>query len=117
MSLDTVDEEGERLADLFAAHGASALERAREVSELNTASESCKVTGYAIGIVMERHELNEGRALAFLARASSDGERDDPGPLPSTRGRATTLLTRVLALLRSGNVQGSSSGSESAVAA
>jgi hypothetical protein len=43
-----VDEEAERLADLFAAHAASALERTREVSELNTAPEYRKVIGYAM---------------------------------------------------------------------
>ena len=73
MSRDTLHEEAEPLADLFAAHAASALERTREVSELNTALESRKIIGQAIGIVMERYGLNEDRAFAFLVRASSHG--------------------------------------------
>lgn len=72
-SHDTLHEEAEPIADLFAAHAASALERTREVSELNTALESRKIIGQAIGIVMERYGLNEDRAFAFLVRASSHG--------------------------------------------
>ena len=72
-SQDTLHEEAEPIADLFAAHAASALERTREVWELNTALESRKIIGQAIGIVMERYGLNEDRAFAFLVRASSHG--------------------------------------------
>jgi len=32
-----------------------------------------KVIGQAIGILMERYEMNEDRAFAFLVRASSHG--------------------------------------------
>ena len=73
MSRDTLHVEAEPLADLFAAHAASALERTREVSELNAALESRKIIGQAIGIVMERYGLHEDRAFAFLVRASSHG--------------------------------------------
>lgn len=61
------------LADLFAAHAAIALGHARERETLNEALHSRKVIGQAIGIVMERYEMDEDRAFAFLVRASSHG--------------------------------------------
>ena len=70
---DILDEEAEPIADLFAAHAASALEKTREVTELYTALESRQIIGQAIGIVMERYGLHEDRAFAFLVRASSHG--------------------------------------------
>jgi GAF domain-containing protein len=68
---DEVHPAAEELADLFAAHAAIALGRARERETLNDALESRKVIGQAIGILMERYEMNEDRAFAFLVRASS----------------------------------------------
>lgn len=70
-SLDTIHPDAESIADLFAAHAAIALQRAREVSHLTAGLESRKTIGQAIGILMERYELDEDRAFAFLVRASS----------------------------------------------
>lgn len=66
-----VSQEAEATAELFAAHAAIALSHARERESLNQALKSRKVIGQAIGIVMERYEMNEDRAFAFLVRASS----------------------------------------------
>ena len=38
---------------------------------LNEALQTRKIIGEAIGILMERHAVNEDRAFAFLVRASS----------------------------------------------
>jgi GAF domain-containing protein len=66
-----IDPDAHGIADLFAAHAAIALGRAREVDTLNQALHSRKVIGQAIGILMERYQLNEDRAFDFLVRASS----------------------------------------------
>jgi GAF domain-containing protein len=70
-SQDEIDADAEHVAELFASHAAIALHQAREVEHLNQALESRKVIGQALGIVMERYELDENRAFAFLLRASS----------------------------------------------
>ncbi len=70
-SRDDIDPGTEAAVDLFAAHAANALGRARERAHLNQALESRKVIGQAIGIVMERYGLDEDRAFAFLLRGSS----------------------------------------------
>jgi GAF domain-containing protein len=68
---DDIDPDAEAIADLFAAHAAIALENAKEREQLNEALHSRKVVGQALGIIMERYDMNEDRAFAFLVRASS----------------------------------------------
>ncbi|MCW2832964.1 MAG: hypothetical protein JWN68_917 [Nocardioides sp.] len=63
--------EAEMLADVFAAHAAIALDHAHERRSLNEALNTRKVIGQAIGLLMERFQMNEDRAFAFLVRASS----------------------------------------------
>jgi GAF domain-containing protein len=70
-SVETLHPESEQVADPFATHAALALRRAREVHHLNTAMDSRKVIGQAIGMVMERYRVPEDRAFMFLVRASS----------------------------------------------
>jgi GAF domain-containing protein len=70
---DEIDPAAESLAELFAAHAAIALGSAREHEGLNTALHSRKVIGQALGILMERYQMSEDRAFAFLLRASSHG--------------------------------------------
>jgi GAF domain-containing protein len=60
-------------AELFAAHAALALGRARREAQLHEALDSRKVIGQAIGLVMERYAVDEDRAFGFLVRASSTG--------------------------------------------
>jgi GAF domain-containing protein len=67
---DTLDPELIHLAELFAAHAAIAMGRAREVDQLHEGMMARKVIGQAIGILMERHQITEERAFAFLSRAS-----------------------------------------------
>jgi GAF domain-containing protein len=70
-SSDDVSAEAQALARLFAAHAAIALGHAEEREHLNEALQTRKVIGQAIGILMERYQMNEDRAFAFLVRASS----------------------------------------------
>ena len=68
---DDVSPDAQALAQLFASHAAIALGHAHERESLNEALQTRKVIGEAIGILMERHAMNEDRAFAFLVRASS----------------------------------------------
>lgn len=58
-------------ARAFAAHAAAVLDQARQISDLLDALRSRKVIGQALGLVMERHQVNEERAFTFLAQLSS----------------------------------------------
>ena len=68
---EAIDPDAETAADMFAAHAAIALDNARERETLNEALHSRKMIGQAIGIIMERYDMNEDRAFDFLVRASS----------------------------------------------
>jgi GAF domain-containing protein len=58
------------LAGMFASHVAVAMGWSRHEEELNEAIGTRKVIGQAIGLVMERYRLDEGRAFSFLLRVS-----------------------------------------------
>jgi GAF domain-containing protein len=68
---DTIDEDARGIAELFAAQAAIALGRSRQEFHLNEALHSRKTIGQALGLVMERYQIDEDRALQFLIRASS----------------------------------------------
>ena len=68
---DDVSDDAQALARLFGAHAAIALGHAQERDALNQGLHTRKTIGQAIGILMERYEMNEDRAFAFLVRASS----------------------------------------------
>jgi len=68
---DDIDPEAPSIAELFARHAAIALGGARHVTNLNRALQTRKVIGQALGILMERYQMSEERAFAFLMRASS----------------------------------------------
>lgn len=55
---------------LFVNQAAVALEYAREVENLQEAMRTRQLIGRAVGIVMERYDLPEERAFAFLTRVS-----------------------------------------------
>lgn len=61
------------VAGLFAVHAALALGRAITEDQLTEALSTRKVIGQAVGIVMERYQLNEQRAFTFLVRTSQQG--------------------------------------------
>lgn len=67
---DTIDPEVLATADLFAAHAALALGKARHEENLHSALSTRKVIGQAIGLIMERYALDEDNAFQYLARVS-----------------------------------------------
>jgi transcriptional regulator with GAF, ATPase, and Fis domain len=68
---DEVTFDAQTLARLFASHAAAALGHAHERDTLNEGLQTRKIIGQAIGILMERYEMDEDHAFAFLVRASS----------------------------------------------
>jgi AmiR/NasT family two-component response regulator len=68
---EDIDQDAEAIADLFAAHAAIALGQVHQREGLRQALQSRKVIGQAIGILMERYDMNEDRAFDFLLRTSS----------------------------------------------
>ncbi len=67
---EVIDPDLQHVATLFAAHAALALGRARHEEELNTALGTRKIIGQALGILMERYQLDEDRAFQFMVRVS-----------------------------------------------
>ena len=57
-------------AELFASHAAVAMGFVRAVSTLSQAVASRQAVGMALGVVMERYQIDSERAFAFLARSS-----------------------------------------------
>ncbi|WP_445259015.1 ANTAR domain-containing protein [Nocardioides aurantiacus] len=70
---DRIDPAEVSSAGLFAVHAALALGRAMESEALTAAVVTRQVIGQAIGILMERYQIDEKGAHAFLWRASSRG--------------------------------------------
>jgi GAF domain-containing protein len=58
------------LGALFKHQSAMALEYAREIQDLRDAVSTRQLIGQAVGIAMERYELSDERAFAFLTRLS-----------------------------------------------
>ena len=66
------DHESIETAELFASHASVAMGFVHTVENLGRAITSRQMIGQAVGIVMERYQLDEGRAFNFLVRASQD---------------------------------------------
>jgi hypothetical protein len=64
-------EDLESLSALFAHQAGLAISYAHHISTLEEAVRSRTTIGQAVGIVMERYNLNDERAFAFLKRLSS----------------------------------------------
>jgi GAF domain-containing protein len=60
------------LSQLFAHQAATAIAYAQEIDDLQQAIHTRGTIGQAVGIVMERYQLNDERAFAFLTRLSQD---------------------------------------------
>lgn len=70
-SSDSITDEVEQMAELFAAYATSALGRAQGQDALDSAMASRQLIGQATGIVMERFSLDESHAFEYLLRVSS----------------------------------------------
>lgn len=68
---DTIDPDVAHAGQMFAAHSALALGRARRESQLTEAISSRQAIGQALGLVMERYRIDEDRSFQFLVRVSS----------------------------------------------
>jgi hypothetical protein len=68
-----IDAQTVAVAELFATLAAAAMGHARELDGLNHALRTRTDIGKAIGILMERYELDEDRAFQFLVRTSQTG--------------------------------------------
>jgi hypothetical protein len=66
-------ERSRQTAELFCSQAAVAIGLSGTATQLEEAMLSRGLIGQAIGIVMERYQINETRAFAFLVRASRDG--------------------------------------------
>jgi hypothetical protein len=65
-------EDFEMLSALFTHQAATAIAYAQEIDDLQQAIHTRGTIGQAVGIVMERYQLNDERAFAFLTRLSQD---------------------------------------------
>lgn len=70
---DEIDPDVEHTAALFAAHAAVAMGRARTEETLHSAVRTRTLIGQAVGIVMQRYEIDDDRAFRYLARVSQHG--------------------------------------------
>jgi hypothetical protein len=59
------------LADLFAHQSAVALDYARRIDQLEEAVASRQLIGQAVGMVVERFQVDDARAFGFLTRLSN----------------------------------------------
>jgi hypothetical protein len=62
----------QELAELFRHQAATAIRYASEVEDLREAMLTRQLIGQAVGIIMERYELPDARAFAFLTRLSNE---------------------------------------------
>lgn len=72
-SCEAFDSEAQQIGQLFATHAALAYGQARTQGQLTDAMATRQRIGQAIGIVMERHGIDEDRAFQFLVRVSTTG--------------------------------------------
>lgn len=74
VSRNVITEDAEQMGELFAAHVGLALGHARRIENLNAALTSRKTIGLALGILMQRLDLDEDTAFAYLTRISATSE-------------------------------------------
>jgi len=74
-SVDTFDPGARVVGQLFAAYAMLALRKVHAEQTLGEALRTRKAIGQAVGIVMERYQLTDERAFAFLVRVSSLSNR------------------------------------------
>jgi GAF domain-containing protein len=69
---DAFGPDGEAIADILARHASVAVASARHEQSLAQAVDARKLVGQAMGILMERYNLDDDRAFAVLRRYSQD---------------------------------------------
>jgi len=84
-------------AELFASHASLLLGFGSTVDHYASALESRRAIGVAIGIVMERYQIDDDRAFAFLVRVSQDSNvklRDVAADIVTEAGARMRQLDR-----------------------
>ncbi len=66
-----IDPQAPGVADLFATHAALALGKAEKVDQLSQALRTREVIGQAVGLLMQKYDLDTDAAFGFLVRTSS----------------------------------------------
>jgi GAF domain-containing protein len=69
-----IDPDAPQHAQLFATHAALALDHARHADQANEAMPTRQLIGQAVGILMERFEITEERAMYLLVRVGTAGQ-------------------------------------------
>ncbi|QNE17549.1 GAF and ANTAR domain-containing protein [Kribbella qitaiheensis] len=69
---DAFDDDDDAVAHILARHAAIAVATARHEETMNLAVDARKLVGQAMGILMERYEVDGDRAFAILRRYSQD---------------------------------------------
>jgi transcriptional regulator with GAF, ATPase, and Fis domain len=90
---DAFDADDDAVAHILARHAAVAVAAARHEETLTQAIDARKLIGQAMGILMERYDINDDRAFAILRRYSQDNNiklRDVALQLIDTRKLPTT---------------------------
>ena len=65
-------DDDEAIAYLLAQHASVAVADARKDETMAQAVDARRLVGQAVGILMERYQIDEGRAFAMLRRYSQD---------------------------------------------
>ena len=68
---EEIDPQAPGIADLFATHAALALGKALELDDLHQALRTREVIGQAVGLLMQKYDLDTDGAFGFLVRTSS----------------------------------------------
>jgi GAF domain-containing protein len=69
---DAFDDDDEAVAQILARHASVAVASARREESLGQAVDARKLVGQAMGILMERYNVDGDRAFAILKRYSQD---------------------------------------------
>ena len=96
---EAIDLDVANVATLFASHIALALGKARHESNLSAGLQSRQLIGQAIGIVMERYDLDEDRAFQYLTRVSQNSNiklRDVAAELVASTNERNALPPRMI---------------------
>ena len=70
---DTIHPEAFHRASLFATHAALALGHARRLEAIHASAQTHRLVGQAIGMLVERFEIDDERSFYYLVRVASAG--------------------------------------------
>jgi GAF domain-containing protein len=68
---EDIDPQAPGIADLFATHAALALGKAQRLDDLRQALHTREIIGQAVGLLMQKYDLDTDGAFGFLVRTSS----------------------------------------------